>query len=66
MPFHDDCYEIAIQKFDEALKFTGTAYGRPCSDVVEGLRKSVQGLLQERQMNCYIFAEGEFLQQRAQ
>ena len=49
MPSYINSYEIAIQKFGEALKFTGSAYGKPYSDVVEGLRQTVQGLLQERQ-----------------
>jgi hypothetical protein len=40
----------AIQKFDEALKFTGSLYGPAYSHVVEGLRQTVQGLLQERQV----------------
>jgi hypothetical protein len=49
MPSDIISYEAAIQKFDEALRFTGSAYGKPYSDVVEGLRHTVQGLLQERQ-----------------
>ena len=50
MPSQDNCYETAIQKFDEALKFTGGFYGPAYSNVIEGLRQTVQGLLQERQV----------------
>jgi hypothetical protein len=49
MPSDSIGYEAAIQKFDEALTFTGGAYGKPYSDVVEGLRYTVRALLQERQ-----------------
>ena len=49
LPFQNKSYETAIQKFDEALEFTGSFYGKAYSDVVEGLRQTVQGLLLERQ-----------------
>jgi len=50
MPSHDNSYETAIQKFDDALKFAGNMYGRAWTDVIEGLCQTVQGLLQERQL----------------
>ena len=50
MPSHDNSYETAIQKFDDALKIAGNMYGRAWTDVIEGLRQTVQGLLQERQL----------------
>ena len=50
MPSHDNCYETAIRKFDDALKLNGNSYGPAYSNVIEGLQQAVQGLIEDRQM----------------